>query len=250
MFAHIINKPDGFRYKAKVTSIVGIDPSLAGCGIAHIRNSKLVNYSAWTDVQKEQKSNKEILNWYKMPTNTEIEQQRRMSILTHWISSLLQLLARHSDRIFIALEAYSFSKNSRASSGLHELSGIIKNVMWECRLPFRTYDPLSVKLAWCGNGHAEKDEMIASANENFNLNLDTNDKFSNNIADAVLIAGLCDIEIKLKDGKMKLEDLDEDVRRVLLRTTNENPEALISRTFIGYDHCDSGKVPIYATGSF
>lgn len=250
MITPVINRPKGFGFNEKVTSIVGIDPSLAGLGFAHIRNGKLVYYSGWTEIKRDQKANKKILNWYKLATNNEIEQQRRLHIITNWVGGLLNHIALTSDRMFVAIESSSFSKNSRALSGLHELNGVIKNMLWDCRYLFRTYDPMSIKLAWAGNGHAEKKEMVATANDNFNLNLDDSDGFSDNLADAVLIAGLCKIEIDLKDGTLNLKDLDEDVRRVLLRTTGGNPEALISRTFVGYDHCDSGRMPIYATGSF
>jgi len=52
------------------------------------------------------------------------------------------------------------------------------------------------------------------------------------VADAVLIAALLNEEMAFKSGKKSVETASEGMRRVMIRVTKSEPEALITRDLI------------------
>jgi Holliday junction resolvasome RuvABC endonuclease subunit len=234
--------------------IIGLDLSLRGTGLAVLVDGQLISLTSWTDHKGLQQQYPHILSWYKMQRNTESNRQHRLCFMTDIICETIDALCLRCSKVLVALEGYAFSKLSSGSSDMHELGGIVKRHLWDKQIRFRIYDPLSIKLAWTNSGIAEKDKMVLVAAKKFPnfaedlkgimyKNLDA----AGNLADASLIAGLLELEYKLKSGIVDLRILEGGLRRVMIRTTKSLPEALISRNFIHIDEA-TVKEPSLAGG--
>lgn len=237
------------QQRAKV--IFGLDPSLKGFGLSVFVDGELHGYQGWTDKKGLQKTNNHTLSYFKLSGATESNKLNRADIIFEWLKHHVNKFrnttidSRQVD-LYVAIEGYAFSGNdSRGASDTHELCGVIKHWLFKRNIPIRIYDPLSVKLAWAGKGNATKEDMINVVERRFNLILDDEDTAAENIADSVLIGALLHLELEVKAGEQLLKDLDESFRRVLLRVTKAEPEALISRDMLHAKHVKAIK-PILA----
>jgi len=231
--------------------IIGLDLSLRGPGLAVLLDGQLHRASAWTDLKGLQKDYCHLLSWFKMAKNTESDRQHRIDMIVNWVCGAVVEAGRMAESVCVALEGYAFSKRSTGLSDIHELGGAVKGWLWSRRVPYRTYDPLTVKLAWTGKGNAEKRDMLEACGRAYRdlwvgvgksgaprhlLGLaelaERDEMAASNIADAVLIAALLHEELELKAGRSRLDRLDPSLRRVMIRTTKSEPEALVSRPFI------------------
>lgn len=236
MKAKFIKKPIP---TAKDTVVVGIDPSLTGMGLALFRNGLLIDHLGVTTIKKLQRSNENLV-WYKTKFNTEIEKQVRTNKLAAWVVDkiLVDGALFLPCNTYVAIEGYAFSRHSRGLSDIHELCGVIKYLLCRAGIEFRIYDPLSVKLAWTGSGKAEKEDMILAAETMFGLDLRPYGTAAENIADAALIGALLNAELRVKAGKLRIDRLSGNLRKVLLRTTKQHPVALVSRELIAAEHSE------------
>jgi Holliday junction resolvasome RuvABC endonuclease subunit len=213
--------------------VVGIDPSLSGTGIAAVSGSMVIDYYGWTTKKTEQKRNSR-LSWMKFPAKAD-ERDRvwRTETVAGWVSDVVLYLQRkYRKDAFIALEGYSFNSRSSRASDIHELCGLIKLHLWREEIPVRIYPPSTLKMAVTGRGDADKGDMKIACFRKFNLEVTEIGSAGENIADAVLLAGLLSAELAIRDGRMTMEDLDAHARRALLHTTKKEPEAIISRPFL------------------
>ena len=229
-------------------AVVGIDPSLRGHGIALLVDGKLVDYRGWTDVKKVQSANTNTrarLCYWKAPCDKErkdVHRQFRISMLSSWTATVIgvwqsmiaDVYSDASRSIAVAIEGYAFSKRSTGLSDIDELCGVIKTALWGTGIPFRIYDPLSVKLAWTGDGAADKDAMVKAVSRLHGVNLSDYSGAGENMADAILIASLLNTELSVREGYTKLQDLRPALRGVLLRTTKAVPVALVSRPMVHF----------------
>jgi len=219
------------------TAIVGIDPSLRGHAMALVLNDRVKAVMGWTDKKTLQRRNPDTLCWFKMRVNTDRDQQHRCALLSRWtIANIAELVG--DCVVHVAMEGYAFSKNDRGNTGIHELCGAIKLGLWHMGIPLRIYDPLSVKLAWTNNGHADKEEMKEACLKLFGWDFERQGSAGADLADAVLIANLLHVELEVRAGRIQLEELRPSLRRVLLRVTKSEPEALITRPFIHPDEVE------------
>jgi Holliday junction resolvasome RuvABC endonuclease subunit len=210
---------------------------------------KLHAFHGWTPVKKLQKQFPDTLCWFKSPSNTEQHKQNRLQVIADWVCGMVREYynAWPSVHCYAAIEGYAFAIRSRGLSDLHELGGAIKRDLWMMEVPYRIYDPKSVKLAWTGYGSAEKEDMIAAAGDLFGVDLSIYGSAADNLADAMLLAALLDLELDLRAGEVPLKSLPERQRLVLLRATKAEPEALITRPLVEWD--DGLTKPILARGS-
>jgi Holliday junction resolvasome RuvABC endonuclease subunit len=223
--------------KERVNVILGLDPSLVGFGVSVFIDGALTQYKSWTDKKGLQKKNRHSLCYMKLPRVTESNRANRASILLDWIKGYVDdYLYTEIDgkpvNLYAAMEGYAFNVQSRGASDIHELCGLIKHLLFTHEVPLRIYDPLSVKLAWAGTGTATKEDMVDVAERQFEIDLEREEAAAENIADAILIGALLQVELEVRAGVRLLKDLDESFRRVLLRVTKTQPEALISRNML------------------
>lgn len=230
----VVIEPAASITKAANKICVGIDPSLNGHAIAVLRDGWPDFLHGWTTKKGLQKRQSQWLSYLKVPSGrSESNSQYRMKVLIDWTLSVICDYAFKVPgcKIVVAIEGYAFSKRSR---GLHEIHGLveaIKQGLWDKEIPFRIYDPLSVKLAATGDGKAEKADMQQACFSKYGIKFSAENDPGGNLADALLLASLLYTEIAVRDGVVKLDQLNPDLRSVLLRTTNNEPLAPISRPF-------------------
>jgi len=212
--------------------IVGLDLSLRGTGMAILVNGGLRNYFGWTDKKYLYNKNKNVLCYYKLKNNSESCRQHRMNAISYWIMWNMMGLMHDYSNLTVSMEGPAYAKNSRGASSLYELSGIVKNYLFKQGIPFRIYSPATVKLAWTGSGAAGKDVMVDAASVLFDLDLNDLGESAEDVADAVLIAALLNEEMAFKSGKKSVETASEGMRRVMIRVTKSEPEALTTRDLI------------------
>jgi crossover junction endodeoxyribonuclease RuvC len=63
----------------------------------------------------------------------------------------------------VVIEGYSMHSVSRAVTGLAELGGVIRLMLWEQKVPYVEVAPSRLKKFATGKGNANKDLMLASA---------------------------------------------------------------------------------------
>lgn len=218
--------------EAKPPCVAGIDPSLRGTGIAIIEGGKISHVQGWTDKKTLAKAFPRELYFYKSKNSGDDERVERINRIVEWVMQSLADNVESISDLNISIEGYAFSKRSNRVSDLHELGGALKLAFWNAGIPFRIINPLYVKKAWTGNGFAEKAAMVKTCEEKFGIDLAPLREAGENIADAVLMAQLLAVELDVKRGLIQLENLDDNLRGVLLHTTKTEPTALISRPLI------------------
>ena len=216
------------------TVAIGVDPSLTGTGVALIHDGAIRWFRCWTEVKSYAMKWPGLLRWYKPQGKTMGDQVARINAIATWVMGLISEETNACD-VYVAIEGYAYVKHSRALSDLHELSGYLKQLLFERRIPFRVYDPLSVKMAATGNGHADKGSMALACFKRLGVDVSRYFGAGENIADAALIAWLLEHELSAKTGYKTLDDMQPSVRKVLLRETKAVPEPLISRPFVHQD---------------
>jgi Holliday junction resolvasome RuvABC endonuclease subunit len=214
--------------------IIGIDPSLTGLGLAVLVDGKFDSVKGWTETVKLAKQHKGVLCRCKLKKNDDTEKRWRICMLTDWVEEqIVRSVNGAPDVTFnVAIEGYAFSSNLRGTSGLHELGGAIRDRLWQLKIPYRVYDPSSLKLAFTGNGSADKGDMKVQCLKRFNIDFTEYGSAGENLADALLLAALLHTELEVKSGRLDLDRIEDNARKVLLRTTKSNPVAFISQDLI------------------
>lgn len=219
--------------------IIGLDLSINGTGIAILSENQVKGVYGFTTKVGLQKQFKSVFSLIKYKKNTSSTNQDKIALVFNFIDEIICRAKLLYDKMYVAIEGYAFSAISRGLTSMAELAGCVKSTLWFHNIPYRIYDPLSVKLAATGKGHAEKSDMIIAAKDYFPDAYDilndinsADEAAASNIADSLLLAWLLQHELNIRCGKTRLEDAEKNVRAVMLRTTNSNPVAIISDDFI------------------
>lgn len=123
---------------------------------------------------------------------------------------------------YAALEGYSYNSSGKVFN-IAEITCLVKIYLYEeRRIPFRIYEPTSIKMFFALDGRADKISM-----EKVYDKIDVNDRFdlsflpkvyetdsnggnpADNIIDAYFIAKLLQVELKLRHGLLRVKDLKE-----------------------------------------
>ncbi|MHA2022496.1 MAG: hypothetical protein ACTSWQ_02430, partial [Candidatus Thorarchaeota archaeon] len=178
---------------------------------------------------------------------------RRRSYMVAVVEDFIAQVGSCRD-ILVCLEGYAVDSKSPGLLEMAEISGIIRNYLWEKNVRLRVHDPMSVKLWGCGNAYAKKMHMVNAARRAGLVIpqelLGDGDKFKNpidvdgrvmsrdfkgpgtDIADAFHLATMGRYELLIKRNEILLEEQPKDVKRVMERTTKANPVNLLNRLFI------------------
>lgn len=227
------------KKKAKQERVsIGIDPSLTGTGLSVFHNGKLTDFRSWTNVVSLQKKQPQHLIFCNVKKHTAANTLGVVREIGAWVGSVLSRFADYD--LVVAMEGYALHSKGRGISDLHELGGYIKQAMLTLGIPFRIYDPLSIKLAATGDGSADKGTMKIACLKKLDLDVTCYGKAGENIADACMIGWLLEQERAIRDGRVKLKKAAPDTRKVLLRTTKTQPEALISQPWIHEESIELG----------
>jgi hypothetical protein len=157
-----------------------------------------------------------------------------MRILIAWTLNLVgdYVFKLTNSQVHVAIEGYAYGARGKGIHEIHGLVEMIKQGLWAKHIPFRIYDPLSIKMAWTGHGHATKEMMQQASGREFGHEFRREGAAGENLADATLIAGLLHKELEIRSGRLRLEDTTEHIRKVMIRTTKAEPEAPITRGFV------------------
>jgi Holliday junction resolvasome RuvABC endonuclease subunit len=73
--------------------------------------------------------------------------------------------ARRHDARLVAIEGYAYGAQSQAVTKLAELGGVIRTALWGAGIPYIEVASNTIKAYACGNGRADKDAMVAAAQD-------------------------------------------------------------------------------------
>lgn len=221
------------------TIVIGIDPSLTGTAVAVVADPGVVEWShGWTDKKTLQRRHQNKLSFYKMGDKpSHADRVARIGLMSTWVLEVVKEYASTPDyKVYAAIEGLAFSQRSNRASDLAELSGVIKQGLMRLNVPFRIYDPLTLKAAWTGQGTADKSMMIMTCFRRFKIDYTQMESAGDNFADATLLAMLLFTEVELRDGRKDIKkDLDGYVRKAMLRKTKAEPVRLVDRPLICTD---------------
>lgn len=228
----VLTRP-GDNSVAALPVCVGIDPSLVGTGVAVVRGGKLLDCYGWTNKKTLADAHPTRLVYYKVEDQDDTARCERLCAISDWIGDFIETLDDQAPgRVHVAVEGYAMSRLSLRATDLHELGGLLKIGMWRANVPYRIYDPLSVKLAWTGDGHAKKPEMMRACWLQFGHDFGQYGAAGENLADAFLIAKLLETELLVKRCPEELGKLTPSLQRVLARVTKSEPIPLLKRLLV------------------
>lgn len=214
--------------------VVGIDQSAVGSAMVALVDGKLAEVKFYADTKAAAKAKAAL--GAEMPREVKAGDERGR---TERLAALYALIIEFVDRIkptHAALEDYALARLAY-SHHLGEVGGIVRLALYDQRVFFRTYDVQAVKLFATGNGAAEKAEMVLACRDKWEgrnfLEYGKSDGAGGNVADAYVIAQLLRMELALRRGSVRMDQLTEAERRVFLRTTKQRPTNLLTTEFAG-----------------
>jgi len=215
--------------------IIGLDLSINGSGcVMNQLDSKLdiieTNYLSFTPVKKN--ATDKIIHYNKKQFKNYFDQNRFME------EKILEF-CEGSD--YVAIEDYAFGAKGKVFH-MAEFTGAIKSALYfgfgnsDMGIPMRLYDICSIKMFACNNGLAKKPDMVdAYEREGDPMDLNFLPKYKSpkeDIVDAYWLTKLLQMELKLRRGLIRLQDLTEKQIQIFNRTTKGNPTNILATDFI------------------
>jgi hypothetical protein len=226
--------------------VYGADLSLNHCGICVLNEQGIVkDYYFLTDIKKFYKADKEhgfFQAWKKEDNSDHISfnvyRINQYAMLPFFNSSILTEVA------YFSIEGYAFGSITNSLCQIAELTGVIKQKLYEDGHYIRIHDPMSVKMFATGKGNASKTDMRKAAKLNeFELpdslfktrktkkGVDL-DGPGTDVIDAFWLAMLLHVEMGLRYGEISIDSLPPHQIQVFNRVTKAYPTNLLSRPFI------------------
>jgi Holliday junction resolvasome RuvABC endonuclease subunit len=215
--------------------IVGLDLSMNGSGLVKLtldNNYDVIKTEceAFCSVKKH---SSDIVHLFK---KKDYDNRQQINL---WMRN--KIMAFVSDADYAAIEDYAFGAKG-AVFDIGEFVGFIKMNLFEKGIPFRLYDPNSIKKYGTGKGNADKITMYDKYMDFKGMKMDIKampipNKGSgvsptSDVVDAFWIAKLLQLEIQLRKGVITLQSLSEDDISIFNRVTKSLPTNILSRDFI------------------
>lgn len=157
-----------------------------------------------------------------------------------------------SDASHVALEQYAYGASGKITM-LAEFAGYIKAQLFANGKKLRFYDPTTVKIYGSGKGNSKKPEMfdgygnfsyapdlsylpqIKYHKKGKNAGLRNKDGISplSDLVDAFFICDMLRYELALKSNVVALNDVSDDCKRIMKRTTKITKVDLLGQSFVG-----------------
>jgi len=182
--------------------------------------------------------------------------ERMLKIITFYTDWFLQWQNYYSIIANIEDYAYGIARSgkgntpaSRSLTGLAEIAGSVKLMMYNFDIPYRLTDPKSLKM-WLGNGNYKKIDIYEVSKEKKTIMLDfLNDSafFGVNkskkkvfkealpgcdVMDAYWLADILRHEVLVRKGIYNLVSLEPTQRKLFLRVTTVNPVNILDKPFV------------------
>lgn len=254
--------------------VIGLDLSLNSAGMVTlaVKDGKVRGMKFVTAIKKfvetEFADNFSILCKYLSPRitktkkreaeNKELFDSRRRDFMVSEVLSRINTLGV-AKFVLVCLEGYAVDSKSTGLLEMAEISGTVRNYCWTHNIHLRVHYPKSVKLWATGGAYAKKMHMVnAARRDGLKIPqelLGLGEKFQHetvidghihthdysgpgtDLADAYHLANMGRYELLVRRGLVRLDELSESQRRVILKTTDAHPENLLSRPFIVNQAC-------------
>lgn len=157
-------------------------------------------------------------------------------------SLVLGLIYEWLPQCMVNIEHYAYAARGFTHQ-IAEVGGIVRDGLWVNEIPYRETDPQSVQM-WSGRGgNCTKLARVQEAQQrNCPVPLELWGSRKNgtgdldgpatDIADAFFLADMLRVEVLLREGKVRLDELAQYERNVINRVTKANPVGLLNRPFI------------------
>lgn len=171
--------------------ILGLDLSLSGTGATVLDHKGKVIHQELIGSKKENtKKNKDKTRLYvkNLAGDTTLEEFIDSSILTDmprlsFYRNRIKYLILTYQVTEVILEGYSMNSTGQGVTGLAELGGIIRMMIFDLGIPYVQCPPFNAKAYISGISVAEKEVIINAINEKYNILID-----DDNIADSFVMA--------------------------------------------------------------
>lgn len=237
--------------------VFGLDISLDHGGVVVLdkaREGEIRDWYALTDVKKYYDICPDHVLLLSKQNKDELKDTFRLRRMKEYLDIIDTIICRSWNiPVYFSIEGYSYASQSTSICQIAELTGYLKQAIFEQGGYIRIHDPLSVKLFATNNGSSMKKEIVEKALKWINVpeglikrkqvvkrnngKVEEFDGPATDIADAYFLAKMLYFELMVREGKLILEHLSEGERRVFLRTTKMYPVNLLSRPFI----CQEGE---------
>lgn len=227
--------------------IHGWDISLNHSAFVQLDDGKLTGFWYLTDLVGSADRSKEHGIRLSLPKTKDRQSfsVNRLSIL----DSMIKLILKKQQPEFVGIEDYAI-REEQGAHYLGEIGGIARLNVINYGAKLRLHDPISVKMFATNDGTAQKDLVRECVRKKWGVDFEKydqplakpnkrvkiprpNHQTSEDLSDAYTLAMLVWVETMLRDGKMTLDELeDEKERRVFLRVTKTYPVNLLDRDWI------------------
>ena len=174
---------------------------------------------------------KDVLGGLYLPTPkggmTELAKVTRLDTVLQFLMEQIN----SASPAFVAIEDYAYAaKGSQFHIG--ELTGAVKLYLWRRGIPFRMYDPPTIKKFGTGSGNADKADILMACLKDFGMDFTDYGKIKDNVADSYVIAKLLEAELDVRQGRVGLDKVKKQTREIMQRTTKTYPVNILERPFI------------------
>jgi crossover junction endodeoxyribonuclease RuvC len=120
--------------------ILGIDPGFARMGYAILESDK---------------KNVRVIDCDCFETNSKLNYGKRLMLASNKVKSLISKYRPAA----LAIEKVFFAKNQKTALQIAEVRGVLLYLAACSKVPVYEYTPLQVKMALCGYGKADKEQI-------------------------------------------------------------------------------------------
>ena len=151
--------------------------------------------------------------------------------------------------VYAGIEDYSYNSMGRSLVQIAEIDGLIKNFLWNSRIPFKRISPKSLKLMGGKRGNAKKKDIIDNVKAEFPLVI--NDAIlqwdnktkdykgpATDLADAFVLAKIVQYDYLLNNSKLSKDNLTDYEKRALYEVSKITHTSLVDKAYIIKDNND------------
>ena len=132
----------------------------------------------------EVKDHNDLNDWY------------RIQWVANWVSKRLIAL-RPS---LVAIEGYAPGNRGRGTTGLAEVTSLVKDRLWSAGIAFKMYPPSTVKRLATSRGNATKEAMVVSCYKQTGVDFSAYHKAAEHLADAYWCAFVGRLDMLVRSG--------------------------------------------------
>ena len=225
--------------------IHGWDLSLNHLGIIEIEDGEVTRVMYVTslkgsaDLAKKYDEARALRLSFPKDMDADVMAMHRLQLNRRFLALALKARRPH----LVGIEDYAMSR-AQGAHQMGELGGLARTLLWEAGIPFRAYDPGSVKMFATGFGDADKHVMREGVLEKWGMDFSKYDAppsaktgkqtttTSEDLVDAYAVARLVEMEHKLRTGEVALTSLKGKELQVFNRTTKRRPVNILGREWI------------------